>query len=166
MKKQVFDKGLSVLAMQFPEKVFDAGIMWDFLKDLTDEQYGSAIKEIVASSENINKATNIIAVIRSKAICRATLTAGEAWGEVMRQVSKVGSYNIPKFSSVVIQKCVDAIGWRNICLSEMPAVERAHFLKIYDVISERNKNRVLSDPVKLLIGNTVNQIGLSKKIGV
>ena len=153
MTEEVFKNGLSVLATQFPEKNFDAPILWDFLNDLTDKQYISAIKEIVASSQEINKATNIIAVIRSKAICRDSKTAGEAWAEVLSQVSRIGSYGCPKFSSQAIQKSVDAIGWRQICLSETPMVERAHFLKIYETIAEREKNRMLSEPIKLLVGN-------------
>jgi hypothetical protein len=165
MDKKVFEEGIFILGRQFPEKTFDAPILWTFLKDLTDEQYINSIKEIVSSTNEINKATNIIAIIRQKALCRDDKTAGEAWGEVMYYVSKIGSWGYPNFSSEIIGKCVDAIGWKCICMSENIMVERAHFLKIYDVIAERNKNRVLSEPVKLLMGNLVKQIGNMTKTG-
>jgi len=159
MNKQVFEEGIFVLGRQFPEKVFDAQILWDFLKDLTDEQYIRAIQDIVSSTDQINKATNIIAIIRSKALCDNQKLAGEAWAEVLQQVSKTGSYGVPKFSSEAIKKSVEAVGWRQICLSEMPGVERAHFLKIYETIALREKNKMLSDPVKLLVSDIVKKIG-------
>src|SRR3990167_5271256 len=116
MNKKVFEEGIFILGRQFPEKTIDASILWTFLQDLTGEQYISAIKEIVSSTDQINKATNIIAVIRSKAICGNQKLAGEAWAEVLKQVSRIGSYGQPKFSSEAIRKSVEAIGWRNICL--------------------------------------------------
>lgn len=155
----MFEQGVFILGRQFPEKVFDVPILWDFLQDLTNEQYINAIKEIVSSTDEINKATNIIAIIRSKALCNDQKTAGEAWAEVLGQVNKVGSYGQPKFSSGAIQKSVEAIGWRQICLSETPMIERAHFLRIYETIAVREKNRILSAPIKLLVSNIIKKIG-------
>ena len=162
MEKKVFEQGIFILGRQFPEKVFDAQIMWDFLQDLTNDQYIQAIKEIISSTDEINKAANIIAIIRSKALCNDQKVAGEAWTEVLKQVRDVGYIGCPKFSSEAIRKSVEAIGWRMICLSENPMVERAHFLKIYETIAVREKNRILSDPVKLLVGSITKQLG---KIG-
>lgn len=159
MNKDILEQGVFILGRQFPEKSFDVKILWEFLRDLTDKQYMSSIKEIVASKEEVNKATNIIAMIRNKALCNDLKTAGEAWAIVLRAVSKIGSYGVPKFIDPSTQKSVDAIGWRNICLSENPMVERAHFLKIYETIALREKNKILSEPVKLLVGGITKQIG-------
>lgn len=67
-------------------------------------------------------------------------TSGEAWGEVMCQVRSVGNWGIPTFSSPTIERAVDAIGWREICLSEEPGVIRGQFLKIYATFEGRAKD--------------------------
>ena len=160
MKKETFDIGYVLLVKSFQDKQMDKGILWEFLKDLTDEEFSKAIKEIISSTDEINKSTNVVAMIRTKALCGEQKTAGEAWEEVLNLVQRIGSYSYPSyFSSEAVKKSVNAIGWRQICLSETPMVERAHFLKIYETISEREKNKILSKPIKLLISDTTKQIG-------
>jgi hypothetical protein len=65
-------------------------------------------------------------------------TAGEAWGEVMRLMTTVGCHGgTPDYSHPLIKKAVQAIGIENIGMSEDVMVERAHFLKIYAQLMER-----------------------------
>lgn len=144
MTEEVFKKGLSVLAVQFPEKNFDASIMWDFLKDLTDEQYMLAINKIITTQKEINRATNIVALIREQGLVKDREIPAEAWSAVLKEVSRTGSYGVPKFSNPLITRAVECIGWRNICLSENPGIERAHFLKIYEQLQNRENLKEVS----------------------
>ena len=64
-------------------------------------------------------------------------TAAEAWREVTEKVASIGSYGQPEFSHVLVQNAVACIGWQNICQSETPGVERAHFLRIFEQLVER-----------------------------
>lgn len=67
------------------------------------------------------------------------LTGSEAWGQVQAEITRIGSWGSPHFEDERIEQAVKAIGWMNICQSETPGVERAHFIKIYDAITERRE---------------------------
>lgn len=70
---------------------------------------------------------------------------GSAWGDVLEAVSKFGAYRVPgtdfQFSDPVTATCVNAMGWRNLCLSENQIADRARFIELYD--HERGKARRL-----------------------
>jgi hypothetical protein len=138
MKKQTFDKGMAVFVKQFPEKLIDMDIAWQYLSDLGDQVFLGAISKIVMTKQDVNRSTNLIALVREFAIPEIP-QAGEAWGEVLRKIQTVGSYGAPQFSSQVIQKAVDCIGWKTLCMSENIAIERAHFLKIYETFEKRQR---------------------------
>jgi hypothetical protein len=66
-------------------------------------------------------------------------TAGEAWQEVIATIQHRGCHGeIPEFSNPIIKKAVQAVGFVNIGMSEDVMVERAHFLKIYTQLLDRN----------------------------
>jgi len=132
-----------VFSQSFPEKKYEANICWEMLKDIPDKQFISAIKKILATKEEIYKSTNIIALIRKNAIRNDIPVAGDAWGEVLSLVSSVGSYGSPVFSHSIIERAVKGIGWITICLSTNIGMERAHFLKIYDQLAERETKEVV-----------------------
>ncbi len=64
---------------------------------------------------------------------------GEAWGEVLRAVSRFGGYRVPGtdfvFSDAVVGRCVDALGWKNLCTSENQISDRARFVELYDKLA-------------------------------
>lgn len=66
-----------------------------------------------------------------------------AWAEVLEQVAMTGYYRIPTFSHPAIAAAVDAMGWRNICISEDQMADRAHFLKLYAVTFARHQREAL-----------------------
>ncbi len=151
MERNTLIKGLAVLVRTFPEKIFEPDLLWEFLKDLDDQSFLESITKIIATKHDVNKATNIIALIRDNAIPEG-LTAGEAWREVLRQISKAGSYGSPEFSDALIGQAVACIGWRTLCLSENISIERAHFLKSFESISKRQRTQDLissQDTLKL-----------------
>jgi hypothetical protein len=152
MQKQTFKRGMGILAKSFPEKEMDFDILWSLLFDLKDDDFIKAIGSLIATKTEINRATNIIALIREFAEEKKA-TAGEAWGEVLREVGRVGSWGIPKFSDPLIQSAVECVGWQAICSSEEIMIERAHFLKIYDSIAQRRRIEVIgnSAPIQNLI---------------
>lgn len=154
MDYKTFKKGIAILVKTFPEKDGDFEIMWEFLKDLPDDDFISAISKIIMTELDINKATNIIAMIRSYAIPE-NIIAGKAWGEVLSKISSVGSFGYPQFSDPLISEVVACIGWKSMCLSENIAIERAHFLKVYDSLAARKRNEKLVEThgIKKLISS-------------
>lgn len=79
-------------------------------------------------------------------------TPGEAWAEVVRQISSVGNYGKPKFTHKVIAKTVDALGWKELCLSMEPNIDRAHFFKIYQTYCWRAEQEKLNEDIARLVG--------------
>ncbi len=73
-------------------------------------------------------------------------TATEAWDEVTSEISRVHWDGVPQFSHPAIAKTVHAMGWRQICLSETPGVERAHFLRMYETYAKRAQEDMLLLP--------------------
>ncbi|TYO95146.1 replicative helicase loader/inhibitor [Desulfallas thermosapovorans] len=106
-----------------------------FLQDLDFNLARAAVTKHIAVSQYFPT----IAELRDAALSltNKTPSASDAWCEVMEQISKIGSYGAPKFSHPAIKKAVNAIGWTNLCWSEEIGVERAHFLKIYEVYRKR-----------------------------
>lgn len=66
----------------------------------------------------------------------------EAWAEVMQSIRKFGLYAQEKAMeslSPLTRKVVQSIGFRSLCMSENEMADRAHFLKIYDQLIERER---------------------------
>lgn len=70
------------------------------------------------------------------------LTWGESWERALNAVRKYGSYNkMEALNSLdsITRKCVESIGYMELCMSENIMVERAHFQKIFEVFSKREQ---------------------------
>lgn len=72
---------------------------------------------------------------------------GDAWGEVLAKVSRFGSYRTPgvdfAFTDDLVARCVQSLGWQNICLSENAVADRARFIELYDKFAtEKRKETV------------------------
>jgi hypothetical protein len=70
------------------------------------------------------------------------LTWGEAWERALNAVRRYGSYNkAAALDSLdpLTRKCVENIGYLDLCMSENIMVERAHFQKIFEVYSKREQ---------------------------
>lgn len=77
---------------------------------------------------------------------------GEAWEEVLIAVRKYGIYNQGKAMESLdplTRKAVERLGFRNVCLSENIATERANFRMIYETLEKREKtNMQLALPLR------------------
>ena len=79
------------------------------------------------------------------------LTWGEAWEKALNAIRKYGSYN--KQAALdsldpLTRKCVENIGYLDLCMSENIMVERAHFQKIFEIYSKREQtDRQLPSPL-------------------
>lgn len=102
----------------------------EMLRDLDFEATQGAVKRLICK----NKFFPAISEIRSEvanAACAGLLPAEIAWGEVLRQISKTGHSKIPTWSNPAMKAAVDAVGWRNICLTDNETSTRARFIDAY-----------------------------------
>lgn len=88
-------------------------------------------------------------------------TAAEAWEEVSRLIRDVGPYRVPTYSCDTVRRAARAIGWRQLCESENPEADRAHFLRLYE--SMRSRCREIRENEKALelsgISDIIKAIG-------
>ena len=140
---KVLVKGMKAVYAQptfIPDQ--DAFNMWFALVgDLSYEVCRVAIKKYMLT----NKFPPTVAEIRELAsgiVNGDPLTWGESWERAMTAVRRFGSYNqVEAMNSLdpLTRKCVDSIGFMQLCMSENIMVERAHFQKIFEIFAKREQ---------------------------
>lgn len=120
----------------------DAFNMWyALIGDLPYEVAGTAIKKYMLT----NKFPPTPAELREMAtniVNGDPMTWGEAWERALNAVRKYGSYNkMAALDSLdpLTRKCVESIGYMELCMSENIMVERAHFQKVFEVFAKREQ---------------------------
>jgi hypothetical protein len=80
---------------------------------------------------------------------------GEGWEQVLNAIRKFGSYRIPEAMESfdpITRRCVERLGFRNICMSENINADRANFRMIYEQLAEREKKESqMALPLKQII---------------
>lgn len=69
---------------------------------------------------------------------------GEGWEQVLTAIRKYGSYREREALDTLdpmTRTCVQRLGFRNICMSENIAADRANFRMMYETMSEREHTR-------------------------
>jgi hypothetical protein len=138
------------------------------LLDLDFEAAKKAVARLVTTSRFLPT----IAEIRTAAFeleQGARRLAGEAWGDVLSEIRRTGSYGVPRFVDARTAECVRLMGWRNLCFSESDAADRARFAELYDGLTERAVRDGLAgsglalpaprgNPIRSLIGAVTRQL--------
>ena len=76
---------------------------------------------------------------------------GESWEKVMTAIRKFGSYN--KGAALdsldpLTRKCVESMGYMELCMSENIMADRAHYQRIFETLSKREQvNKQLGLPL-------------------
>lgn len=154
MDKRETAEVLAMLASAYPHVKITketAEIYHDVLEDLEIGECVQASREIVRFSQFFPSASEI-----RRGVLKATKQLSplpiEAWSEVVQVVSSEGLGKSHEWSHATIQEVVQAIGWREICMSENQGVLRAHFLKLYESLASQNDQ-------KILVGKSMRQLG-------
>lgn len=122
----------------------------NLLGDLEAEIAHRAVARLVCTS----KFLPTIAEIRDAAAdvsVGAARSGLEAWGDVVMAIRREGSYGVPTFEDPHVAECVRILGWRTLCLGDSPeAVDRARFAELYSDLQRRERQRIVSEPGRLL----------------
>ena len=120
----------------------DAFNMWfALIGDLPYEVCNVSIQKYMLT----NKFPPTVAEIREMAanvVGGDPLTWGESWERALNAVRRFGSYNkVDALNSLdpLTRKCVESIGYMELCMSENIMVERAHFQKVFEVYQKREQ---------------------------
>ena len=175
MSEQEFMKIASAIKTSYPtvnvlKDKPSMDIWYMMLSDLDYRVCQTAVLELISTS----KFPPTIPEIREKC---SYLTSpeikewSEAWEEVQRSIGKYGMYQpqeaLESFDELT-RKCVNRIGYVNICTSENITADRANFRMIYE--TEANRKRTENQlPLSLrtekqrlidsLVNDTIKQIG-------
>ena len=158
---KILVKGLKAVYAQptfIPDQ--DAFNMWYALMgDLSYDVCAVAIKKYMLT----NKFPPTVAEIRelaSNIVNGDPLTWGESWERALAAVRKYGSYNKAEALEsldTITRKCVESIGYMELCMSENIMVERAHFQKVFEVFAKREQT---DKQIPLQLKQAINQMQL------
>lgn len=142
------------------------------LEDLSYEQCNAAVRVLLQTRTWMPS----VAEIRSAAIelqRGPVAPGGSAWGAVKRAIHEQGSYRRPGvdfvFHDPVTARCVSALGWQDLCLSDNEIADRARFIELYDRLAIQEQRESLSpllaaagDQRKLASGTRIGQHRLER----
>ena len=126
----------SMMLADIPMEILQAAVV----KVCWDSEYFPSVAQIVAAAAELDPSNEKLP------------TAAEAWEEVERLIIHFGPYRAPVYSCDTVKRAVRAIGWRQLCCGENPAVDRAHFLKLYESMRNRHKEAREIEQVMKIVG--------------
>jgi len=172
MNKQEFSAFAMALRTYYPKENLlpnnQAMELWfRELQDIPYEVAESALRTWVAT----NKWSPSIAEIReqSSTIAKGDIPDwGDGWEQVIMAVRKFGSYRAREaLESMddITRRCVERIGFTNICMSENPSADRANFRMMYEQLAERKKkdDQIPSNVMQLIEGIRQNNLMIENK---
>lgn len=176
MNKQEFSTWAMALKTYFPRENLlpnqQAMELW--FRELEDIPYQVA-EAVLRKWVATNKWSPSIAEIRESAanmVNGEQLTWGEAWEKALNAVRRYGSYNKQaalESLDPLTRRCVENIGYLDLCMSENIMVERAHFQKIFEIYAKREQTEQrLSAPLlsvidKLRLGSDIKMLSTGKE---
>lgn len=92
---------------------------------------------------------------------------GEAWEQVRNAIRRYGYYQQKKAMDSLdplTRRCVEMIGFVNLCMSENQVADRANFRQCYEVLAQREQTRQqvalpLQDVIKQIQSNGFMMLG-------
>jgi hypothetical protein len=115
-----------------------AGVYETMLLDLPFAACQQAVARLICTS----KWLPTVAEIRAAAtdVERGPVrSGGEAYGDVLAEIRRTGSYGLPSFVDPLVAECVRLMGWRGLCLGTNEAADRARFVELYDALARRGR---------------------------
>lgn len=127
-----------------PDK-YSIQLWYKMLGDLDFKMCETALLELIATHTYPPQ----IAEIRAKCAeynSPQLKDAGEAWGEVQMAIRKFGYYRADEAMESLagpVRTAAERIGFRELCMSDNPEANRAHFFKIYNAIVDRESQNAM-----------------------
>lgn len=67
---------------------------------------------------------------------------GEAWGDVIQAIRRVGHMGTPKFADPIVADIVRGWGWRQLCCEGDDVADRSQFVRLYDALATQRRTDV------------------------
>lgn len=125
-------------------------VYYKTLSDLSaDELQAAAMRAIAEAGRQFAPSVGELrgAVLGIRQRVNNVPSSFEAWQEVINQIRiNGGDFGKPEWSHPLVERAVNAIGWREIRMSENPTADRARFLQAYDQLQERASREEIELP--------------------
>ena len=139
------------------EKIRERNEYWAFLLgDISYKQAENATIKVLRNIRYVPTPADVIAAVREQS---SEMPAELAWIEVQQ---KLDPYITPKWSSDLISQAVKVLGFRALCESEKPSIDRAQFIKTYNNLLERQHIYRENEVVLSLTGGKLQIKGANK----
>lgn len=130
----------------------------EFIADLDFATTRAAIGKLACTLKFMPSIAEIRAAVADQTLGEARRGL-QAWGDVAQAIRRVGYIGQPTFEDPLVAECVRLMGWMSLCKGDAPdGVDRAHFAKLYDELSERQRARDVSEPGRLMPGQEPAQL--------
>ncbi len=106
------------------------------LRDIQPEDLQVAVDQAIATCKFLPTVAELRDTLHGLTVV-GQLTWGEAWEDVQKEMRRIGSYGVPRFSSDLTAAVVRSMGWKVLCASENPATDRAQFRDMYNAMAAR-----------------------------
>lgn len=124
----------------------NASVYETMLGDLDFEPTMAAVARIVRTSKFMPTVAEVRAAVLELRDGTGR-TAEDAWGDVVAEIRRVGSYARPVFADPVVAFTVERLGWRNLCLEgRNDASDRARFCELYGQARDKQRKETLASP--------------------
>lgn len=163
MDREVFVKCMRFLEVAYSGKLNITSdpeqlrVYYGMLGDLPEQVLMQTIQKIVATS----KWPPTIADIREVAaetILPTSTKWFDAWETVQKAIrycgmtDECGAY---ERMDELTSRAVRSMGWRNLCMSDNPVADRAHFQRIYEGLEKQQKeNAAIPEALRMSIAQT------------
>lgn len=151
-KEQKIVEVLGILGAAYPGfelTEFTVHIYVKALSDIPPEELTQAAYYHIMNSKFFPTISELRqAMIEIRKISGGLPAAIEAWGMVLEEIPRVHSYGTPDLPELTM-RVVKGLGWKEICNTTDLDLMRAHFLKHYDQLLEREVAKIKT-PLNLL----------------
>jgi hypothetical protein len=146
MQRSEAAKLVAILAAAYRDAAISdatADVYESMLLDLPFPAVQAAIQRLVCTSKWLPTIAEIRAAAADQE--RGPVRKGvEAWGDVLAEIRRTGAHGVPSFVDPLVADCVNAMGWRGLCLGDNEAADRARFAELYDALAARGRADVVS----------------------
>jgi hypothetical protein len=108
------------------------------LKDIPEDELQAIVEQAIATSKFLPTIAEI-RDMRHGLQNFEQLTYVEAWDTVVKEIRRIGSYGAPQFQDPITARVVKSMGWRELCMSENPGIDRAQFRDMYNALLNRQE---------------------------
>lgn len=151
LDKQTFAKTMGVLSIHFPNLYKADNLqtlipaMYAVLSDLTPKRLERGLKKFLMLHKEIYPNTNIAACIREYALLHDFPIAADGWLVVEKNVKKLNMHSTQELDEMdyITEEIVASMGIYYLRQSINHMADRAHFFKMFEQISNKEKQRIL-----------------------